>query len=496
MSTPNKRAEAELRREVIDLRRERNRLVLELHDERARAAGEARRIAQSRAWRLGHGAARLAHRLGLGGSTDQEGAPEALAESLERPLDLPPLDELEVPVAAREVEVEPEALERLAARPPLAVVVPIDNAPEELERCLAALAANSPGVETVLIDDASTDRRIESVLARQDARPEVAVLRNETNLGFAATVNRGFHHAAGRDVVVLNSDAEVTPRWLENLTLVAYSRPRVATVTPFSNSAGVFSAPESRLSNVLPEGVSGTELGRLVSQTSERLFCQVPAGNGFCMYLRRAALNEVGSFDAGSFPQGYGEETDFCMRASRAGWEHLLDDATFVVHASRSSFGDQKASLSERGVRLIGARYPEYPHLIRELLASPQLARARRNVAVAYRAGARGRRVRPRALRAAGAGLAGAPAVDRERVGWEWLLLESGPELLTLSPVGHEAGAEATSWFLGAADPQEQRLRAASILVSYSIELLEIDPSFERADELSEVGRALGIESA
>ena len=54
---------------------------------------------------------------------------------------------------------------------------------------------------------------------------------------------------------------------------------------------------------------------------------------------RRAVLRAIGPFDEERFGLGYGEENDFCMRASRAGFVHVLDDATFVYHAGQRSFG-------------------------------------------------------------------------------------------------------------------------------------------------------------
>ena len=109
-------------------------------------------------------------------------------------------------------------LERLATRPHLTVIVPIFNAYEELSWCLASVERNSTvrDCDILLIDDASTDGRIAGLLEEWEQRECVRVLRNEENLGFTRTVNRGFAETTG-DVVLLNSDCEVTPRWLQNL---------------------------------------------------------------------------------------------------------------------------------------------------------------------------------------------------------------------------------------------------------------------------------------
>ena len=86
-----------------------------------------------------------------------------------------------------------------------------------------------------------------------------------------------------------------------------------------------------------------------MSRTSERLYPTGPTGNGFCMYIKRRALDEVGFFDAESFPRGYGEEGDFCMRARAAAWTNVVDDATIVFHHRSASFGGEKDELMRGG---------------------------------------------------------------------------------------------------------------------------------------------------
>src|SRR5687767_135203 len=101
---------------------------------------------------------------------------------------------------------------------PVTVVVPVYNAFEATRRCLAALARHTaPHQSVMLLDDASTDPRVPGLLHDfATGRPGVRVVTHERNLGFVAGVNRALESAAG-DVVVLNSDTEVGPGWLEAL---------------------------------------------------------------------------------------------------------------------------------------------------------------------------------------------------------------------------------------------------------------------------------------
>jgi GT2 family glycosyltransferase len=277
------------------------------------------------------------------------------------------------------------AIARMARQPAApAIVVPVFNAARELGECLTAVLAHTPAeCRVILIDDASPDPAVRRVLEAHHGRAGIESHRNDGNLGFTATVNRGVAIAGRSDVVLLNSDTKVGPRWLENLRLAAYCGERVGTATPFSNNAGAFSAPEFGRANALPEWLGFDAYARLVTRSSARAYPRLPTGNGFCMYLRRDCLDEVGAFDAEAFPRGYGEENDFCMRAARLGFEHVVDDATLVYHVRSASFGDERAALMKEGRAVIDRRYPEYTGLVCNLAKHEPLRRARERIATA-----------------------------------------------------------------------------------------------------------------
>ncbi len=101
-------------------------------------------------------------------------------------------------------------------------------------------------------------------------------------------------------------------------------------------------------------------MARFVEQTSKRLRPIVPTGNGFCMYLTAAARAAVGKFDEVSFPDGYGEENDFCMRAAAAGLLNLIDDATYVFHSRSASFGSRKEEILKSSRATLDRLHPDY----------------------------------------------------------------------------------------------------------------------------------------
>jgi GT2 family glycosyltransferase len=86
------------------------------------------------------------------------------------------------------------------------------------------------------------------------------------------------------------------------------------------------------------------------------------------MYIRRACLDDVGEFDAASFGQGYGEENDFCLRASALGWRHLHALDVFVYHEGGASFKETRHALQARALETIRRLHPGYEDLIREFV--------------------------------------------------------------------------------------------------------------------------------
>ena len=91
---------------------------------------------------------------------------------------------------------------------------------------------------------------------------------------------------------------------------------------------------------------------------------ELPTTVGFCMYIRRAALADVGLFDVETFGRGYGEENDFCLRASARGWRHLLACDTFVYHEGSVSFGAGASAASKQATVRLLERHPHYARLV------------------------------------------------------------------------------------------------------------------------------------
>lgn len=385
------------------------------------------------------------------------------------------------------------------------IVIPVYNAPEATRDCLRSVIAHTnPSVRVIVIDDCSPDPEVDRVMIEHAGRANVRIVRNHRNLGYTATVNLGIHLAGKSDVVLLNSDARVTPRWLDNLRLAAYSGKKIATTTPFSDNAGAFSAPRMNEPNVRPQGMSDDDYARCVTRASERLYPETPTGNGFCMYIRRAAIDDVGDFDAVSFPRGYGEENDFCVRATRAGWTHVIDDATLIYHLRSASFGSERDALVRAGRSIIDERYPEYTAAVRAFLADPQVNRARSNVAKAGVRTAGDPPVRPRVLFVISTTTGGTPQTNGDLMSalqdrYEPYLLVCDSRTVELYVVGGDDARSLEFVELKKRilpfphTSREYDTLAEGFLIEHSIELVHIRHIGWHSVNLPEVCKHLGI---
>lgn len=261
------------------------------------------------------------------------------------------------------------------------VIVPVFNQPDLVQQCILSLinGRSSAGYEIIVINDCSTDPSIRPLLETLELTGEIKVHSNDRNLGFTRTVNLGMKMHPNRDVVLLNSDTIVYPGWLDRLQRAALSRPDVATANPMTNQSGshisCYPALEVPYKGELE--VSDAELDRIAATANSDVRIEVHTSVGFCMYIRRKALDAVGFFDQTKFPVAYGEETDFCYRARKAGWAHLVAADVFVTHLEGKSFNERKALLMSDMLATFAILHPEFPVFDREFIRTDPVRKAR-----------------------------------------------------------------------------------------------------------------------
>jgi len=295
------------------------------------------------------------------------------------------------------------------APPPLSIVIPTHDTRELTLRCLDSLFASPlPGMEVILVDDASRDGTAAAVRERY---PEVVVLRNEEPARFTGSANRGLARAEGELLLLLNSDTEVLPGGLEELAGI-FARQRwlgiAGALLHYPDGSPQWSGGRQpslswffALSSGLPALLARLPLYRRAKPLDTAGPRTVDWVTGAAMTFRRKVWKAAGPLDEGF--RFYAQDLDFCVRVRRAGWWVQVRPEFRVLHHHGATIG-----------RDAGAR--RHQHL--ELLWSDLLRWARKHrgarwaarAEAALRAGAR--------LRLAAHGIAGPFAGAAARAAW------------------------------------------------------------------------------
>jgi GT2 family glycosyltransferase len=204
--------------------------------------------------------------------------------------------------------------------------------------CLASLDRSNVDLDTVVVVDneahGDLERRVRA------AYPDVVVLQQSANLGFAAAVNIGAQHALERGataILLLNNDAELEPGALDGLASALASDPTVGVLT-----AKVYlSETPDRLwaAGGLYTGRRVIELGRSERDVGAYDDARFDFVYGCAMLVRADVLRDTGGFDERYFL--YYEDIDLCLRAQESGWQVAMAPHAHVLHeGSRSTQGE------------------------------------------------------------------------------------------------------------------------------------------------------------
>lgn len=260
------------------------------------------------------------------------------------------------------------------------VIVPVFNAYEHLRRCLESLERTLPARSHILlIDDASTNVRVQPLLQSWSASlgSNCRLITHRENRGFVATANHGMR-LAETDVVLLNTDTEVTSGWLDRIADCLKSDRSIATVTPWSNNGEIVSIPGFCCPN--PRPANPDAIAEAIALCGSPVYPEIPTAVGFCMAISLAAIRLLDPFDEETFGRGYGEENDFCQRAEQAGLRNVLCDDAYVVHHGGASFAPLGLKPNAESMQRLLTKHPEYQEKITNFIAADPLAPRRNEI--------------------------------------------------------------------------------------------------------------------
>lgn len=221
--------------------------------------------------------------------------------------------------------------------PSVAVIVLSWNGERFLNACLeAVLAQTYPGLEVLVVDNASTDQ---SAAIVQAFAPRVRLIEAAENLGFAGGNNVGVRATQADIVILLNQDTVVQPGWLQ------------AMVEPFTNEeVGIVGGkglyPDGKTIQhagawVKPGDASTEHIG--VGQPDDGQFNQLADMDyvtGASFAIHRRVLESLGGLDEAYYPAFY-EEVDYCYRARRAGFRVVYQPQAVFLHYESASLAAQ-----------------------------------------------------------------------------------------------------------------------------------------------------------
>lgn len=229
---------------------------------------------------------------------------------------------------------------RMPEPPDVSIIIVSWNTADLLAACLRSLRDVDVSAEILVVDNGSTDGSVERV--RREF-PDVRLIAQAANTGFARANNAGLAAARGRFLLLLNPDTELRRGALRSLVDGMRREPRVGIAgPPLWNPDGSPQPSVQTFPTLGSELLRQTMLhralpGRLRREARRRDTRAVEVVSGAALCIRRECLESIGPLDEGIFM--FYEDTDWCYRAHESGWEIRFVDGPGVVHHKGAASG-------------------------------------------------------------------------------------------------------------------------------------------------------------
>lgn len=202
------------------------------------------------------------------------------------------------------------------------------------KRCINSIRkyTKDEDYEIIVVDNASSDDTVDWLKEQRD----IICNYNNENLGFPKGCNIGIKLAKkDNDILLLNNDTIVTENWLANLRKALYSDENIGAVGPVSNSCPYYQQIDVDYSNI----DEMHEFAHLYNKSNSNLWENRQKLIGFCMLIKRKALDEIGLLDERFSPGNY-EDDDYSLRLLDYSYKLLLCKDTFIHHYGSVSFSE------------------------------------------------------------------------------------------------------------------------------------------------------------
>ncbi len=240
--------------------------------------------------------------------------------------------------------------------PQVSIVIVHWNTPALLRACLESVRATCKTIpyEILVVDNASESDSVEWLRGLQ---PEIRLVANAENVGFARANNQGLSVCQGEFALLLNSDAQLQDHTLVRLLRIMHTTPRAAASAPMLICPdGTYQAGPNDDLTLFSETCLALGLARFArrghypgydANASQGAYAWL---GGTCLLMRRTAWEQIGLLDPDYFM--YTEEADWCWRARQAGWELWYEPAARAIHlgggSSRNAPSKMRAALFQK----------------------------------------------------------------------------------------------------------------------------------------------------
>jgi len=245
----------------------------------------------------------------------------------------------------------------------VSIIIVSWNTKDRLNDCLNSVYRQAPKLtyEIIVVDNASGDGS--SAMIKKEF-PQVNLIENTENRGFAAANNQGIAITKGRYVLLLNSDTLILNNAIAKTVVFADNHPEVAVVgCKVLNPDGTLQRTCFMFPSLLNMLLSSTYLYKLFPRSKffgrEQMTWwdrddvrEVDVVTGCFMLVRRRAIEQIGVLDERFFM--YGEETDWCYRFKQANWKIVFTSGGQIIHFGGASSSKMAAgkTLQLRGAIL------------------------------------------------------------------------------------------------------------------------------------------------
>ncbi|MBQ4215780.1 MAG: glycosyltransferase family 2 protein [Bacteroidales bacterium] len=221
----------------------------------------------------------------------------------------------------------------------IAVAILNWNGKSWLEKFLSNVVVNSPEATVYVIDNASTDDSIPFVRLNF---PQVPIIQLDKNYGFAEGYNQGLAHIEADYFVLLNSDVEVTPKWITPIIEKMEANPRLAVCMPklksfhnpdFFEYAGAAGGFIDKYGYPFCHGRLFDSIEKDEGQYDND--CEIFWASGAALFVKANIYKELGGLDKDFF--AHMEEIDFCWRVKNAGYSIQYIHNSEVFHVGGGS---------------------------------------------------------------------------------------------------------------------------------------------------------------